>query len=313
MDGPPTLGKKAVHVLFGKGSLFGSSLNLDELPFAGLHQLVRPCLGLLERLPDPQEVALRGALGLSFEPVEDRFLVSLGLLSLLAEAGEENPVLCLVDDAHWLDHPSQEALVFAARRVEADSVAILVAARTGDPRRFDGPGLPEVELAGITESDAAALVSERIDHDASPEVLSSLLGAARGNPLALLELPAGLTAAQLDGAEPIVGPPPARGGVEEEFRSRIGSLPEPSRRVLMLAAADEVGELGAIERAAGRLDLSLEDLAPAEAAGLVRVDEEITFRHPLVRSAAYRSSPREQRKAAHETLASVIDDPVRSV
>src|SRR4051812_14078685 len=193
-----------------------------EMPFAGMHQLLRPCLKLIERLPPPQQAAVNGALGLSFERVEDRFLVSLGALSLLAEACEEKaPMLCLIDDAQWLDGPSQEALTFAARRLEAEPLAMLIAAREGDPRQFESPGLPEHELGPLGDDDAKALLETRIERPASPSVVQSLVESSAGNPLALLELPGGLTETQLEGSEPIVGPPLARGAVERAFRGRV--------------------------------------------------------------------------------------------
>ena len=198
-----------------------------ELPFAGMHQLVRPCLELVDRLPAPQAAALRGALGLSFDGVQDRFLVSAGLLSLLAEACEARPVLCCVDDAQWLDPPSAEALVFAARRFQAEPIALLMAARAGDARRFDAPGLAELEIGGLDPQHAQALLSARLDRSVAPDVADRLLQTAHGNPLALLELPSALSAAQLDGIEPIVGPPPVRGAVEAAFGSRVADLPDP--------------------------------------------------------------------------------------
>src|SRR5919201_5286762 len=158
-----------------------------ELPFAGMHQLVRPCLGLVDRLPAPQAAALRGALGLSFDGVADRFLVSVGLLSLLAEACEDSPVLCCVDDAQWLDRPSAEALVFAARRFQAEPIAVLMAVREGEARRFEAPGVPELEIAGLSDEDARALLAAQLSRTASPDVVATLLGTAPGNPLALME------------------------------------------------------------------------------------------------------------------------------
>src|SRR5262245_15780716 len=139
-----------------------------ELPFAGMHQLVRPCLDLIERLPAPQAAALQSALGLSSDGVEDRFLVSLGLLSLLAEACEDGAVLCCIDDAQWLDGPSAEARVFAARRFQAEPIAMLMAVREGELKRFDAPGVPELHLAGIDDENSRALLSTRLDRDASP-------------------------------------------------------------------------------------------------------------------------------------------------
>jgi DNA-binding CsgD family transcriptional regulator len=284
-----------------------------ELPFAGMHQLVRPCLGLVDRLPAPQAAAMRGALGLSFDGVQDRFLVSAGLLSLLAEACDGGPVLCCIDDAQWLDRPSAEALVFAARRFQAEPIAMLMAAREGDPRRFDAPGLDELVLDGLDEEDAQALLRGRLDRPVAADVVARLLRTAHGNPLALLELPAALSEAQLEGVEPIVGPPPVRGAVEAAFGERVAGLPDAARRVLLLAAADEAGDLAAVERAAGQLDLALSDLEDAEREGLVRVDGAVVFRHPLVRSAIYRSATRRERREAHEALAAAVSDPVSSI
>ncbi|MET0513675.1 MAG: AAA family ATPase [Thermoleophilaceae bacterium] len=282
-----------------------------ELPFAGMHQLVRPCLGLLDRLPKPQRDALRGALGLSEDRVEDRFLVSLGLLSLLAEACEEGPVLCCVDDAQWLDRPSAEALAFAARRFEAEPIAVLLAVREGELRRFEPNGLPELELLGLDAEDSRALLCARFDRGASPAVLDMLLTAGAGNPLALLELPAALSSAQLQGIEPILGPPPVRPAVEEAFRTRVEALSEPTARVLLIASADETGDLAAIRRAAEQLGLDATvELEAAEHARLVQLNGTVAFRHPLVRSAVYRSAGRSERKAVHEALAAAVSDPV---
>ena len=281
-----------------------------ELPFAGMHQLVRPCLDLVERLPDPQAAALRGALGLSFDAVQDRFLVSAGLLSLLAEACEARPVLCCVDDAQWLDPASAEALVFAARRFQAEPIALLMAARVGDGRHFEAPGLAELEVDGLDHQNARALLSARLDRPVAPHVVDRLLQTAHGNPLALLELPSGLSDAQLGGVEPIVGPPPVRGAVEAAFGARVADLPDAARRVLLLAAADEGGDLAAVQRAAEGLGLALSALDDAERQGLVRIDGGVTFRHPLVRSAVYRAATRSERRQAHEALAAAVSDPV---
>jgi DNA-binding CsgD family transcriptional regulator len=282
-----------------------------ELPFAGMHQLVRPCTDLIGRLPDPQAVALGRALGLSAEGVEDRFLVSLGLLSLLAEACDDRPLLCCIDDAQWLDSPSAEALVFAARRLEAEPIAMLIAVREGDLRSFSAPGVRELEVRALRDDAARTLLGERLDTDASPAVVASLLSTANGNPLALLELPAGLSAEQLGGAEPILGPPPVRPAVEDSFRARVEQLPDATRLLLLLAAADEAGDLGAIALAAERLGVNTTELDAAERLGLVRLDGSVTFRHPLVRSVVYRSARREDRKAAHDALADVISDSAR--
>jgi DNA-binding CsgD family transcriptional regulator len=283
-----------------------------ELPFAGLHQLVRPCLGLLDRLPAPQEAALRSAFGLSADPVENPFLVALGLLSLLAEASESAPLVCLIDDAHWLDRASQMALAFAARRMHAESIAMLAATRVRETPSFESGGLPELVVCGLDDATAAALLKSRISHPAAVEVVELLLRTAAGNPLALLELPAGLTARQLDGVEPIVGPPPARGAVEESFRGRVAALPQPVRTALLLAAAEQSGDLQTLERALKRSGVAASALAAAQDAGLVRVNGTLEFRHPLVRSAVYGLATQGERQAAHQTLAAVLDDPISS-
>jgi DNA-binding CsgD family transcriptional regulator/tetratricopeptide (TPR) repeat protein len=282
-----------------------------ELPFASMHQLVRPCLHLVDRLPAPQAAALRSALGLSFDGVTDRFLVSVGLLSLLAEACDDGPVLCCVDDAQWLDQPSAEALVFAARRFQAEPIALLMAVREGEARRFDAPGVPEVELEGLSDEDARALLTAQLDRAPAPDVVATLLGTAHGNPLALVELPTALSEAQLEGAEPILGPPPVRGAVEAAFGARIARLPDATRRVMLLAAVDEAGDVAALERAATHQGLAMTDLDAAEHDGLVRVDGAVAFRHPLVRSVVYRSATRSERRSAHEALATAVDDPMR--
>jgi DNA-binding CsgD family transcriptional regulator len=283
-----------------------------EFPFAGLHQLLRPCLGLLDRLPAPQEAALRSAFGLSFDPVQSPYLVSLGLLSLLAEACGQTPVLCLIDDAHWLDRPSQEALTFAARRLEAEPVALLMASRQRKGQRFDAPGLPELETGGLDDASARALLQSRLKRPAADQIVRMLMRSARGNPLALLELPASLTDRQLDGTDPIAGPWRTKGAVEESFRARLGRLPADTRLALLLAAAEEGGDLHNLEPALKQCGLPVTAFEDAEDAGLVeQVEGTVVFRHPLVRSAAYRYASRGERQAAHQALARVLDDPVR--
>lgn len=281
-----------------------------EFPFAGLHQLLRPCLGLVDQLPAPQRAALRSAFGLSFDPVQSPYLVSLAVLSLLAEACDEAPVLCLIDNMHWLDQPSREALAFAARRLEAEPVAILMTSRQRQGQRFEAAGLPELEFGGLDDASARALLQSRLNRPAADQIVTMLVRSARGNPLALLELPAGLTDRQLDGTDPIAGPLRTKGAVEESFR--MGRLPVQVRRALLLAAAEEAGNLHALESALRRCGLPVSALADAGDAGLVqRVQGTVVFRHPLVRSVAYRCATRGERQAAHQTLAAVLDDPVR--
>jgi len=316
LRGDPGIGKTALlsyAELGAAGMTVLRSVGIEsehELPFAGLHQLVLPCLELVDRLPAPQAAALRGAFGIGFDQVQNPFLVALGVLSLLAEAADERALLCLIDDAHWLDRSSQQALVFAARRLVAEPVAVVVACRTGEPHGFEAGGVPELELGSLDDAAAGELLRSRLERPAAAEVESMLLAAAHGNPLALLELPAGLTDRQLQGAEPIVGPPPARGAVEESFRARVRALPAPVRRALLLVAADQVGDLETLERALARSGLSDSALQTAHDAGLLQLNGTIEFRHPLVRSAVYGLATRSERRAAHEMLAAVTEDPI---
>jgi DNA-binding CsgD family transcriptional regulator/tetratricopeptide (TPR) repeat protein len=284
-----------------------------ELAFAAIHQLVRPHANLIESLPAPQAEAMGAALGLTYGDAPDRFLVSLGLLGLLdAICGEHGPVLCCIDDAQWLDRPSAEALVFVARRVHAGSIAVVIATRDGETERLAVPGIPDLELTGLDDEHARALLAAHLDRAPAPAVTATLLRAARGNPLALEELSSALNDAQLDGVEPILGPPPVGGDVQAAFGERVAQLPEATRLALLLAAADDDRHVAAIERAAARLGLQLADLDPAERAGLVRIGVTIEFRHPLLRSVVYGAATHAQRRTAHETLAAVIDDRMRA-
>ncbi|HEV3013723.1 MAG TPA: ATP-binding protein, partial [Actinomycetota bacterium] len=199
-----------------------------ELPFAALHQLLRPVLGLTTRLPEPQAAALGGALGLAVPRAEDRFLVSVAVLSLLGEAAEERPVLCLVDEAQWLDRSSAEALVFAARRLEAEGVVCLFAARDGDPRDFAAPGLPELRLQGLDAEAAAALLAGA-GAELPAEVVGRLVEGTGGNPLALLELPGTLGPEQLAGRAPLDDVLPLTARLERTFGERVRRLPGPAR------------------------------------------------------------------------------------
>jgi DNA-binding CsgD family transcriptional regulator len=295
-----------------------------ELPFAALHQLLRPVLELVGRLPAPQAAALRGALGLgpaepgdeepgtgagapeAGPPGHDRFLVSVAALSLLAEAAEDRPVLCLVDEAQWLDRSSADALVFAARRLEADPVAWLFAARDGDARPFPAPGLPDLRLEGLDREAAAALLAER--GPALPaEVVGRLVEGTGGNPLALLELPGSLHPDQLAGRAPLAAVLPLTARLEAAFGERVRRLPAPARTLLLVAAADDTGDPAVVLRAAARLGVATEVLDQAEAAGLIGTGgDRLQFRHPLVRSAAYRTASFTARQAAHRALAEVL-------
>lgn len=293
----------------GMRVLSGSGVESEaHLPFAALHQVVRPVLGLVDSLPQPQAAALRGALGLAEGGGGDRFLISLATLSLLAEAAERRPLLCLVDDAHWLDEASADALVFAARRLEAEGIVMLFAAREGENRRFEAPGLPELRLGGLDPAVAAALVDHAADIALSPEVRRRLVAETAGNPLALLELSSSLSEAQLSGAEPMLAPLPVSARIERAFLERVHRLPEDTQTLLLVAAADDTGELATVLQASAQLGAGSEALDAAEQAGLARVREaRLELRHPLVRSAVYQAAPLSRRQAVHRALASVLD------
>ena len=279
-----------------------------ELPYAVLHQLLHPVLDRLPAVPPVQADALRGALGVGPAQERDRFLVAVGLLSLLADVAADTGLVCLVDDAQWADSASVEALLFTARRLEAEGIALILAARDGDGDAFVASGVPELVLGGLDPEAAAALVDERAPTVAEP-VRRQLIEGTAGNPLALLELPDVLTAAQLAGQEPLPHPMPVGTSIERVFAGRAAGLPEPSRRLLVLAAAEDTGRLDVIGRAAAGLGLDLVALGPAEAAGLVRVSGgRVEFRHPLVRSAVYQHAEFAVRQTAHLGLAAVLDD-----
>ena len=282
-----------------------------ELPFAALHQLCSPLLDQLERLPGPQRDALGTVFGLWEGTAPDRFLVGLAVLSLLSEVAEEGPLLCAVDDAQWLDRASAQTLGIVARRLMAESVALLLATRElGEDLR----GLSELRISGLQDKDAMELLQTVVPGRLDARVSEQIIAETRGNPLALLELPSGLSAAQLAGgfALPATQSLPSR--IEENFQRRVETLPEQTRLLLLIAAADPVGEPGLVWRAADRLGITSEALAPAEAAGLLEINAQVRFRHPLVRSAVYRSSPLHERQRVHGALAEVTDpeaDPDR--
>jgi DNA-binding CsgD family transcriptional regulator len=280
-----------------------------HLPFAALHQVVRPVLGHLDSLPAPQAGALRGALGLAAGGSDDRFLVSLAALSLLAESAEGRPLLCLVDDAHWLDDASAQALVFVARRLQAEAIVMLFATREGESRCLEAPGLPVLRLDGLDDAAAGELIDRSAGVPLPPPIRDRLVAETGGNPLALLELPSALTPEQLSGAEPLLAPIPLSARVERAFLARVRRLPKDTQTLLLVAAADDAGVLATILRAAERLGAGGAALDAAERAGLAQVrGAELELRHPLVRSALYHGAPLSQRQAVHRALASVLGD-----
>ena len=277
-----------------------------ELPFAGIHQLCGTMLDRLDALPAPQRDALSVALGLATGQVPDRFLVGLAMLSLLATVAEERPLLCLVDDAQWLDAASSQILGLVARRVRAESVAIVVAVRE-PAAAHDFDDLSELRLKGLPEQDARAVVRGVVTGRLDSHVVDRVVAETGGNPLALLELPARMTAAELAaGFElPVAGQLPAQ--IEHHYLRRIRELPEATQRLMLLAAAEPIGDAALVLRAGRNLGIETGALAPAEAAELLQIGTSVRFRHPLVRSAVYRAASYGGRQRAHEALAEVSD------
>jgi DNA-binding CsgD family transcriptional regulator len=282
-----------------------------ELPFAALHQLCAPVLGDLQRLPEPQRDALRTAFGMSSGSVPDRFLVGLGVLSLLSEVAEQQPLVCLVDDEQWVDRASAQVLGFVARRLGAESVGLVFAARTPSS---DIAGLPGLVVERLGEADARALLDAALTGPLDSRVRDQILAETRGNPLALLELPLGLTPQELAGGFGLPTAARLSGGVEENFRRRLDALPDQTRRLMLIAAAEPVGDPALVWGAAARLGIVAEAAAPATEAGLVEFAMRVRFRHPLVRSVIYGSALPQERQIVHAALAAVTDarhDPDR--
>jgi len=282
-----------------------------ELAFAGVHQLCAPMLDRLERLPVPQGEALRTAFGLSSGSAPDRFLVGLATLSLLADVAEEHPLVCLVDDEQWLDRASAQVMAFVARRLVAESVGVVFAARVPSDELV---GLPELVVEGLGEADARRLLEAALTGPLDAQVRDRLVAETRGNPLALLELPRGLTPAELAGGFALPDAMPLSGRIEASFRRRLDALPADTRLLVLVAAAEPVGDPVLMWRAGERLGIQAQAATLAAEAGLLEVDNQVRFRHPLVRSAAYRSASLQQRQAVHRALAEATDpqlDPDR--
>jgi DNA-binding CsgD family transcriptional regulator len=284
-----------------------------ELPFAGLQQLFGSMLGSLERLPDPQRDAVEVAFGLRSGPPPDRFEVGLAMLGLLAEVAERDPLVCVVDDAQWLDQASARTLAFIARRLMAESVALLFALREpADEQTF--AGLPELVLRGLNDEDARELLGLAIVGRVDERVVDRIVAETRGNPLALLELPRGLSAAELAGGFGVSSTQPLSTRLEQSFLGRVRSMPDQTQRFLVLAAAEPAGDPALLMRAAELVGLGVEAAVPAEAVGLIELAAQVRFHHPLVRSAIYRAAPLAERQAVHRALAEATDaqsDPDR--
>jgi DNA-binding CsgD family transcriptional regulator len=282
-----------------------------ELAFAGLHQLCAPLLDRLEGLPVPQRDAVGIAVGLRGGGAPDRFLVGLAVLTLLSEAAGDRPLLCLVDDAQWLDRASAQVLAFVARRLLADPVGLLFAAR--DPGEQLG-GLPDLELRGLADQDARILLRAVVPFRLDERVRDRIVAETHGNPLALLELPREFSPAQLAGGFGLTAGQAVPGRIEQSYRRRVGALPAGTRVLLLVAAAEPAGDAVLVRAAAGRLGIAASAAAAAETDGLVEIGTRVRFRHPLVRSAVYRSAALPERRAAHLALAEETDrhrDPDR--
>jgi DNA-binding CsgD family transcriptional regulator len=272
-----------------------------QIPFASLLELLRPALGMLEKIPRPQAVALEGALALRPGPAQDRFAVGAATLSLLAAYAEEGPVAVLVDDAQWLDRPSSQALLFAFRRLLADPIAVLLAVREGEPSFIDATDLATLRIGGLSTSEASELLT-----GLTAAAAQRLHSATAGNPLALVELASEPQDMELapEGAPVLVS---AR--ISGAFLRRAGTLDEPAHRALVLAATSDSGDLSMLARAAGRLGVDLGALTVAESAGLVALRAgRVEFRHPLARSAVYAGASAEERREAHRALAAALPD-----
>lgn len=278
----------------------------SDLAFAGLYGLLRPTLDMLDQVAPVQAAALAGALGLAPAASSDRFLVSAGALGLLAAAAQAGPVLCVVDDAQWLDRPSVDALVFAARRFAADPVALIFAAAEIEGELFDARGLDELRIGGLDDVNAAAILDAHVP-GIVPPVRRRLLAEAAGNALALLELPAALTEAQLLGREALPGQMPLTPRLRAIFQRQVEGLPPGTQTALLLAALEGTGEVATVLSAGERLGLSAEAFGPAEEAGLIETrDDRISFRHPLIRSALAEAAAMSERQRVHAALAEAL-------
>src|SRR5579872_982072 len=311
--GEPGVGKTALLELAieaAAGFRVARSIGVEgemELAFAALHQLCSPSLQLMERLPGPQRDALEVALGLSSGRAPNPFLVGLAVLNLLSEAAEEQPLLCVVDDAQWLDRASARVLAFVARRLLAERIAIVFAAR--EPIQAL-KGFAELRVEPLGRRDARALLDSVLPARLDEQVLERIVVEARGNPLAILELPRGLTPAQLAGGFGLPEAMPLSAGIEQSFTRRLSALPRDAQRVLLLAAADPVGDPALIWRAAELLGIPESAADTVEGEGLLIIGPRIVFRHPLVRSAAYRAAGPGERREAHAALAEATEPEV---
>jgi len=312
LHGEPGVGKTALlEYLAGQAADAGCAVARVvgvqpemELAFAGLHQLCGPMLRRAERLPEPQRDALRYASGQAAGPSPDAFVVGLAVLGLLAAAAGERPLICVIDDEQWLDRASVQALGFAARRLGAGPVGLVFAAREPSTELA---GLPELHLGGLRDDDARALLASALAGPLDARVADLIVAETRGNPLALLDVPRGLSPAELAGGFGLPGAAPRTDRIQDSFTRQLGALPDQTRRLVQLCAADPSGDRQLLWRAAGRLGIPVQAAAPAVEAGLVEFGTRVRFGHPLARSAAYWSASYRDRLVVHEALAEVTD------
>src|SRR5207302_6372882 len=271
-----------------------------ELPFAAVQQLCAPILALGDRLPRPQRDALDVAFGLSPGPAPHPFLVALAVLGLLSEAAREHGLLCVIDDAHWLDRASAQALGFAARRLAVERIAIVFAAREmGQALQ----GLPEVDVEPLGYRDARALLESVLPSPVDDQVLERLIVETRGNPLALVELPRDLTPSQLAGGFGVAAAAPLHAGIEESFQRRVAALPRDARLLVLIAASEPTGDATLVWRAAEVLGIPESAAFAAESSGLIAFRPRVAFRHPLVRSVVYQAAGAVERTEVHKAPA----------
>jgi DNA-binding CsgD family transcriptional regulator/tetratricopeptide (TPR) repeat protein len=286
----------------------------SDIPFAGLLELLTPLLPLRDRIPEVQARALGSALALEPPTPFDRFAVPAGMLSLMAAAAEEKPYVVLADDVHWLDDASREALIFVARRLGAEGVVLMCAARVGgdgSPVLEAFEGVDALAIEGLDDATAATLLKRESRHRVSEEVTQDLVATAAGNPLALTEMPRGLSPDQLAGREPLAGPIPAGEQIEAAFARQVADLPESSREALLIASAMQTGRHDLFARALAQRGLPADALDAAISAGLISLDGRIDFFHPLLRSAVYHAADPVKRRSVHATLAGIATAPAR--
>ncbi|MGW9632044.1 ATP-binding protein [Agromyces sp. NPDC055520] len=328
MHGEAGIGKTAL-LEYGRGVAEASGFRVEssvgaesetQFAYAGLHQLCAPLLEHVGALPDPQQTALGVAFGQQHGEVPDRFLVGLATLNLLAEVAEVGPLLCLIDDAQWLDEASGQVLAFVSRRLGAERIALLFAVRDPDREQQDRnrvdsertalTRLPELHLRGLDTADARALLVSALAVPLDDSVRERIVAESGGNPLALLELPLSAQAAQLAGGFELPHSLNVPHRVEESFSRRSVSLPLDTRLLLLVAAAEPTGDVALLWRAAARLGIAGSAAGPAEAAGLLEIDSRVRFRHPLVRSAVYRDATPVDQRRAHDALAAATDPDI---